>query len=59
MVFRNPQAIYASVAVAMPKISNSYHMVTDYRIVNDTIEPLVMNMRNLEDKASLFAGAAA
>ena len=59
MVFRNPQAIYASVAMAIPKGSNSYRMVTDYRAVNDTIVPAAMPMPNLEDKASLFAGATA
>ena len=36
MVFRNPQVIYASVAMAIPKGSTSYRMVTDYRAVNDT-----------------------
>ena len=55
LVFRNPQAIYASVAMAIPKGSNSYRMVTDYRFVNDTIELAAMPMPNLEDKASLFA----
>ena len=59
MVFRNQQAIYASVAMAIPKESNSYRMVTDYRAVNNTFEPAVMPMPNLEDKASLFAGATA
>ena len=58
-VFWNPQAIYGSVAMAIPKGSNSYRMVTDHRIVNDTIEPAAMPMPNLEDKASLFTGANA
>ena len=58
-VFRNPQAIYESVAMAIPKGSNSYRMVTDYRAVNDTIEPAAMSMPNLEDEASLFAVATA
>ena len=49
MVFRNPQAIYGSVAMAIPKGSNSFRMVTDYRAVNDTIEPAAMPMPNLED----------
>ena len=44
MVFRNPQAIYGNVVVAIPKISNSYRMVTDYRAVNDTINPAAMPM---------------
>ena len=57
MVFRNPQAIYGSVVMAIPKGSNSYRMVTDYLTVNDTIEPAAMPMPSLEDKASLFAGA--
>ena len=39
--------------------SNSYRMITDYRVVKDTIEPVAMPMPNLEDKASLFAGATA
>ena len=34
-------------------------MVTDYRAANDTIEPAAIPMPNLEDKASLFAGATA
>ena len=59
MVFRNPHAIYGSVAMAIPKGSNSRRMVTDYRAVNETIEPAAMPMPNLEDKASLFAGATA
>ena len=59
MVFRNPQAIYGSAAMAIPKGSNSYRMVTDYRAVNDTIAPAAMPMPNLEDKAFLFAGATA
>ena len=59
MVFRNPQTIYGSVAMWIPKGSNSYRMVTDYRAVNDTIEPAAMPMPNLEDKAFLFAGATA
>ena len=59
MVFRNPQAIYGSVVMAIPKGSNSYRMVTDYLTVNDTIEPAAMPMPNLQDKASLFAVATA
>ena len=45
--------------MATPKGSNSYRMVTDYQAVNDTIEPAAIPMPNLEDKASLFAGATA
>ena len=59
MVFRNPYAIYRSVAMAIPKGSNSYRMVTDYRAVIDTIEPAAMPIPHLEDKACLFAGATA
>ena len=59
MVFRNPQAIYESVAMAIPKGSNSYGMVMDYRAVNDTIEPAAMSMLSLEDKAPPFAVATA
>ena len=58
-VLRKPQAIYASVLMVIPKGSNSYRMITDYRAVNDSIEPAVMPMPNLEDKTSLFAGATA
>ena len=43
----------------IPKGSNSHRMVTDYRAVNDTIEPASIPMSILEDKASLFAGATA
>ena len=59
MAFWNPQAIYRSVAMAIPKGSNSYRTVTDYRAVQDTIEPGATPVLNLEDKASLFAGATA
>ena len=57
MVFRNPQAIYGSVAMGITKGSNSYRMVTDYRAVNDTIEPAAMPMPGLEDEPSLSASA--
>ena len=59
MVFRNPQAIYRSVTMAISTGSNSYRMVTDYRVVNGTIEPADMPTPNREDKASLFAHATA
>ena len=59
MVFWNPQAIYGNVAMAIRKGFNSYRMVTDYRAVNDTIEPAAMPMPDLDDKASRFAGATA
>ena len=39
--------------------SNSYRMVTDYRAVNDTIEPAAMLMPDLEDEVSMFAGPPA
>ena len=45
--------------MAIPKGSNSYRTVTDYRAVQDTIEPGATPVLNLEDKASLFAGATA
>ena len=45
--------------MAIPKGSYFYRMVTDYRAVNDKIEPAAMPITNLEDKASLFAGATA
>ena len=44
MVFRNPQVIYASVAMAIFEGSMSHCMVTDYRAVNHTIEPAAMPM---------------
>ena len=59
MVFRNRQAIYASVAMATPKGPNSYRMVTDYRAVNDTIEPAAMTTPNLKDTPFIFAGETA
>ena len=59
MVFRNQQAIYEIVAMAIPKGSNSYRTVTDYRAVKDTIKWVVAPMPRLEEKASLFAGATA
>ena len=59
MVFRNPQAIYGGGAMLIPKGSNSYRTVTDYRAVQDTIEPGATPVLNLEDKASLFAGTTA
>ena len=55
----DPHAIYASVAMAIPNGSNSCGMVTDYRAVNDTIEPAAMSMPNLEVNAPLSAGATA
>ena len=59
MLFRNPHAIYGNVMMAILKGSNSYRMVTDYRTVNDTIEPAAMPSPNLEGRASLFPGATA
>ena len=59
MVFWDPQVIYGSVAMAIPKGSNSYRAVTDYQAVDDAIEPAAMSMPNLENKASLFAGGTA
>ena len=41
MVFRNPQAIYISVVMAIAEGSNAYRKVTDYQVVNDTITPAV------------------
>ena len=58
-LFPNTRAIYASLGIAILKGSNSYRMVTDYRAVNDTIEPAAMPMPNLEYKASLFVGTTA
>ena len=43
----------------IPNGSNSCRMITDGRAVSDTIEPVAMPMPNLEDIASLFAGATA
>ena len=57
IVFRNPQTIYGSVAMAFPKGSNSHRMVTDYRPAIDTIEPADTPMPSLEDKAPPFVGA--
>ena len=50
MVIRNPQAIYASVAIAIPKASDYYSIVTDYRAVNNTIQPAAITMPILEYK---------
>ena len=54
MVFRNPQAIYGRVAMAIPKGSNTYRMVMDYRAVNDTIEPAAMPMPNVEKRRTFL-----
>ena len=59
MVFRNPHAIYASVAMAIAQGFNSHSMVTDCPGVNDTIEPAAMPIPNLEETAFLFAVATA
>ena len=59
IVVQNPQAIYGSVAMAFPKGSNAYRMVTDYRPANDTIEQADTPIPNLEDKAPLFVDATA
>ena len=45
--------------MAILKGFNSYRMIMGYRAVNDTTEPAAMPMSNLEDKASLLAGATA
>ena len=46
-------------AMVIPKAPNSYRTFTENRAVNDTIEPAGMPKPNLENKASLFAGATA
>ena len=56
-VSRNRKVMHGSVAMVIPKAFDSYRMVTDYRAVNDTIEPAAMPTLNLEDKASIFADA--
>ena len=45
--------------MAIPKGAHSYGMVTDYRVVNDTIESAATPKLNLEDKAFIFAGSTA
>ena len=59
IVFDNPQAIYGSVAMAIPKGPNSFRTVTETRAINDTIEPAGMPKPNLENESSLFADATA
>ena len=59
MALRNTQAMYGGVTMAIPKGSNSCRMVTDYRAVNDTIEPAAMLMPDLEGEVSMFAGPPA
>ena len=50
MVFRNPQAIYGSVAMAIPKDFNSYRMLTDYRAFNGNIKQAVMSTSTWKTK---------
>ena len=59
MVYQNNQAVYGSVAMAVPKGEDSFRMVSDYRAVNATIEQASMPMPNLEHLARLAAGAHA
>ena len=59
MVFRNNQAIFGSVAMAIPKGEKDFRLVSDYRAVNALIEQNALPMPNLEDVARLFAHATA
>ena len=59
MVYPNFQAIYGSVAMAIPKGENNFRLVADYRAVNATIEPAAFPMPNLESMPGLFAQAQA
>ena len=59
MVYRNNQAVYGSVAMAIPKGNNNFRLVSDYRAVNATIEQAAFPMPHLESMPSLFAQAKA
>ena len=59
MVYPNFQAIYGSVAMAIPKGDNNFRLVADYRAVNVTIEPAAFPMPNLKSMSGLFAQAQA
>ena len=58
MVFHNPQAVFSSVAMAVPK-GNGFRMVADYRAVNQLVEQAAMPMPRLEELGMLLGGAAA
>lgn len=45
LVCSGPQAVLESVAMAVPKTTN-YRLVTDYRAVNNMIEPAAMPVLN-------------
>ena len=58
MVFRNPQATFASVAMAVPK-GDGFRMVADYRAVNQLVEQAAMPMPRLEELGMLLKGSGA
>ena len=59
MVYPNYQAVYGSVAMAVPKGNRGFRMVADYRAVNATIEQAAFPMPHLESMPGLFARAKA
>lgn len=58
MVYRNDQAIYGSVAMAILEEpgKNSYRLVSDFRAENTTIEQAARSMPNLEKLPRRFPG---
>ena len=60
MVYPNPQAICASVAMAFPKgPGKGYHLVADFPPINDQCELMPGPMRNPEIEDEKYAGAVA
>lgn len=56
LVYNNLQAVFASVTKAMPK-GEPFHMVTDYRGVNQALKAVPWLYPNSEQVATFFAGA--
>ena len=60
MVYPNPQATCASVAMAVPKAGGtSYRMVADYRAANEQMELVPWPMPRVEEATALFQGVPA
>lgn len=57
MVYRNRQAVFGRVALAVPK-KRSYRLVADYRAVKNMTETAAMPIPNLEELGRKMAGAS-
>ena len=57
--YRNPQAVYGSAVMAVPKGKDNFRLVSDYRAVKNILEQTAFPMPNLESMSQSFAGAKA